>query len=241
MNVTGLGYIPGGTWISSDENLKENVTDLSDALGVIDQLSPKSYDYLVEEYPQLGLPTGQQYGFMAQDLEQAIPEAVKDITFQATLDSAGQVLYPALSTKIVNTDAVIPFLVAAIKEQQQQIAAMQAQLDQCCATNPGLAPEGNGTKKHAPATGELQEQRLLVVPNPVAELTTLEYYVPTAGRVVLQVATLDGKSMVTLREEMAEAGAYSYTWNTGKLAAGTYFCTYLLDGAVVVQRAVKVK
>lgn len=241
MNVTGLGYIPGGTWISSDENLKENVTDLSNALGVIDQLSPKSYDYLVEEYPQLGLPTGQQYGFMAQDLEQAIPEAVKDITFQATLDSAGQVLYPALSTKIVNTDAVIPFLVAAIKEQQQQIAAMQAQLDQCCATNPGLAPEGNGTKKHAPATGELQEQRLLVVPNPVAELTTLEYYVPTAGRVVLQVATLDGKSMVTLREEMAEAGAYSYTWNTGKLAAGTYFCTYLLDGAVVVQRAVKVK
>ncbi|HRO40662.1 MAG TPA: tail fiber domain-containing protein [Flavobacteriales bacterium] len=221
--------------------MKENVTDLSDALGVIDQLSPKSYDYLVEEYPQLGLPTGQQYGFMAQDLEQAIPEAVKDITFQATLDSAGQVLYPALSTKIVNTDAVIPFLVAAIKEQQQQIAAMQAQLDQCCATNPGLAPEGNGTKKHAPATGELQEQRLLVVPNPVAELTTLEYYVPTAGRVVLQVATLDGKSMVTLREEMAEAGAYSYTWNTGKLAAGTYFCTYLLDGAVVVQRAVKVK
>ena len=63
---------------------------------------------------------------------------------------------------------------------------------------------------------------------------------PAAGRVVLQVATLDGKPLATLREEMAEPGAYEYTWNTSRLAAGTYLCTYLLDGAVVVQRAVKV-
>lgn len=241
VNVTGLGYIPGGTWISSDENLKENVTDLSNALGVIDLLNPKSYDYLVEEYPQLGLPTGQQYGFLAQELEQAIPEAVKDITFQATLDSAGQVLYPALSTKIINTDAVIPFLVAAIKEQQQQIAAMQAQIAQCCAANPGMAPGETGGLKAAPATGEVKKQDLLIIPNPVADLTTLEYYVPRAGKVVLQVATMDGKPLATLREEMAEPGAYSYTWNTSKLATGTYLCTYLLDGAVVVQRAVKVQ
>ncbi|MCC6839687.1 MAG: hypothetical protein IT230_05970, partial [Flavobacteriales bacterium] len=66
------------------------------------------------------------------------------------------------------------------------------------------------------------------------------YYVPQAGKVVLQVATLDGKPLGTLREEMAEPGAYRYTWNTSKLAVGTYLCTYLLDGAVVVQRAVKV-
>lgn len=86
----------------------------------------------------------------------------------------------------------------------------------------------------------MKEQRLLVVPNPVADLTTLEYYVPQAGKVSLQVSTSDGKPLATLREEQAEPGAYSYAWNTTKLAAGTYLCTYLLDGAVVVQRAVKV-
>jgi hypothetical protein len=87
----------------------------------------------------------------------------------------------------------------------------------------------------------LKEQRLLVVPNPVADLTTLEYYVPQAGQVSLQVSTSDGKPLATLRQEQAEPGAYSYLWNTTKLAAGTYLCTYLLDGAVVVQRAVKVQ
>ncbi|MBK6893561.1 MAG: T9SS type A sorting domain-containing protein [Flavobacteriales bacterium] len=92
-----------------------------------------------------------------------------------------------------------------------------------------------------PQENDLQEQRLLIIPNPVADLTTLEYYVPKAGKVSLQVSTSDGKPLATLREELAEAGAYNYSWNTTKLAAGTYFCTFMLDGAVVVKRAVKVK
>lgn len=55
------------------------------------------------------------------------------------------------------------------------------------------------------------------------------------------VSTGDGKPLGILREELAEAGAYNNTWNTTRLAAGTYFCTFMLDGAVVVKRAVKVK
>lgn len=96
-------------------------------------------------------------------------------------------------------------------------------------------------QKDAQQASDLQEQRLLVIPNPVADLTTLEYYVPKSGKVSLSVSTSDGKPMGTLREGQAEPGAYSYQWNTTKLAAGTYFCTFLLDGAVVVKRAVKVK
>lgn len=66
VNVTGLGYIPGGSWVSSDENLKENIADLPSGLAVITQLNPKSYDYLVDAFPQVGLPAGQQYGFIAR-------------------------------------------------------------------------------------------------------------------------------------------------------------------------------
>ncbi len=136
---------------------------------------------------------------------------------------------------------VIPFLVAAVKEQQATIAQMQDQINNCCAAHGGMAPHGNMEQKMAPQENDLQEQRLLIIPNPVADLTTLEYYVPNAGKVSLQVSTSDGKPLATLREELAEAGAYNYSWNTTKLAAGTYFCTFMLDGAVVVKRAVKVK
>ena len=245
--VTGAGVIPGGVWSSSDENIKENITDLPNGLEVITQLNPKSYDYQADALPQVGLPAGQQYGFLAQELEQVIPEAVKDITYQTQLDSVGQVVYPAVSSKIVNTATVIPFHVAAVKEQQATIdqqntrmAELEDRINQCCAANGnGMAPQ-NGERSTS-AESNVQEQRLLIIPNPVADLTTLEYYVPKAGQVSLQVSTNDGKPVEVLREEKAEAGAYNYAWNTTKLAAGTYFCTFMLDGAVVVKRAVKVK
>lgn len=239
VQVTGIGVIPGGVWQLSDQNLKDNIGDLGNATAVLMQLSPKSYDYNTDQFPQLALPTGTQFGFLAQDLQAVIPEAVKSVTYQERVDSLGNVDIPALPTMVINQTTIIPFLVAAFKEQTARIDSLEAQLDQCCAQNPGLAPGGNGMK-NADAVEDVQEQRLVIQPNPFMDHTTLGYYVPQAGKVSLQFSTSDGKPMGTLREEQAEAGAYTYEWNTSKLASGTYFCTYMLDGAVVVKRAVKV-
>ena len=46
--------------------------------------------------------------------------------------------------------------------------------------------------------------------------------------------------MSTLREEQAMAGSFTYEWNTQSLAPGTYFVALLVDGNVVVKKAVKV-
>ncbi|MBZ0204770.1 MAG: tail fiber domain-containing protein, partial [Flavobacteriales bacterium] len=181
INVTGTATIPSGMWIMSDENLKENIADIMDATGVIEQLVPKSFDYLVDQFPQVGLPSGNQYGFIAQELQTVIPEAVKPITFQARLDSLGNEVVPALSTMEMNPTTIIPFLVAAFKEQSARIDALEAQLDQCCAANPGMAPGGDGSLKSAPAKEDVQEQRLVIHPNPFTDHTTLSYYVPQAG------------------------------------------------------------
>jgi hypothetical protein len=86
----------------------------------------------------------------------------------------------------------------------------------------------------------VQEERLLVQPNPFTDHTTLRYYVPKSGKVSLQVSGSDGRALRTLVEEQADAGDYSYEWNTSQLAPGTYFCALLVDGDVVVKRAVKV-
>ena len=240
VNSTGIGYYVNGIFVASDTQFKTNVQPLGDPMSVISQLQPHQYDYLVDAYPQMNFPSGQQVGLLAQEVETVVPALVRATRVEATTDSAGVEVTPAVEYKAVNYAGLVPYLIGAVQQQQQQIAAMQAQLDQCCASNPGMAPEGNGGLKNTPATGELREQRLLVVPNPVAELTTLQYYVPDAGKVSLQVTSIDGKPLATLREEMAEPGAYQYTWNTNKLVPGTYLCTYMLDGAVVVQKAVKV-
>ncbi len=230
----------GTAWTTSDENLKSNIEDLSGGLETIMQLHPKTYHFRTDDYPYLQMAEGPQYGLLAQDMEQVVPDLVRDVHRPADIDSSGNELDAAMDFKAVKYEGLIPILIAAVQEQQATIAQMQEQINGCCsAQGQGMAPN-NGDLKIAPAEN-VKEQRLMIIPNPVADLTRLEYYVPKAGKVSLLVSTSDGKPLSNLREELAEAGAYTYSWNTTKLAAGTYFCTFMLDGAVVVKRAVKVK
>ncbi len=255
VNVIGTGYYVGGSFVASDAQFKTNVEPLEDPLAVLMQLHPDRYNYLVDEFPQMNFPGGEHGGFIAQEVEQVLPSLVSQSRISAVTDSLGVEITPAVNYKAVNYAGLTPYLVGAVQQQQAMIdqqqsildqqqatiAQMQDQINNCCAAQGGMAPHGNMEQKMAPQENDLQEQRLLIIPNPVADLTTLEYYVPKAGKVSLQVSSSDGKPLATLREELAEAGAYNYSWNTTKLAAGTYFCTFMLDGAVVVKRAVKVK
>ncbi|MCO5274339.1 MAG: tail fiber domain-containing protein [Flavobacteriales bacterium] len=226
----------------SDASIKTGVESLQDVdvLAKLEALVPRRYQYSPAARQRFGLPAGEQFGFVAQEVEATLPELVVASIMPAELDSTGEVVYPEMDIKAVNYQGLISLLVKGHQQQQATIAAMQQQLAQCCAADPGMAPQDNGNPKDAPAPEDVQEQRLVIQPNPFTDHTTLEYYVPQAGKVSLSISTSDGKPMGTLREEQAEAGAYTYEWNTSKLASGTYFCTYMLDGAVVVKRAVKV-
>lgn len=64
----GDTFTPLGLWTASDEQFKTNVEDLGDALNIINQLNPKSYNFLTEEFGTMNFPSGQQYGVMAQEL-----------------------------------------------------------------------------------------------------------------------------------------------------------------------------
>ncbi len=246
--VTADLWVLGTFHNPSDANLKTNVEDLSGALDLVLQMQPKTYEFIQGALPQANLAAGPQVGLIAQELETVLPAAVGHTTVPAELDSLGTEIHPAVTIAGIDYNTVTPVLVGAIKEQQAMIdqqkatiAQMQDQINHCCAAQGDAAPGRSLEQGSTPQENDLQEQRLLIIPNPVADLTTLEYYVPKAGKVSLQVSTSDGKPLATLREELAEAGAYNYSWNTTKLSAGTYFCTFMLDGAVVVKRAVKVK
>ncbi|HQY80507.1 MAG TPA: tail fiber domain-containing protein [Flavobacteriales bacterium] len=246
--ITDSAWVLGNQIVTSDANLKTNVEDLTGALDKVLQMQPKTYEFIQDALPQAHLTEGPQVGLIAQELEPILPEAVGHTTVPAELDSLGAEIFPAVAIAGIDYNKVTPVLIGAIKEQQAMIdqqqatiAQLQDQINHCCATQGDAAQRGSAEQGSMPQENELQEQRLLIIPNPVADLTTLEYYVPKAGKVSLQVSTSDGKPLATLREELAETGAYNYSWNTTKLAAGTYFCTFMLDGAVVVKRAVKVK
>jgi hypothetical protein len=79
-------------------------------------------------------------------------------------------------------------------------------------------------------------------PNPFRETTSFEFAVPVDGaRVSLRVFDVSGRLVATLADERLDRGRRIRTWDGrddrgAPVAAGVYFCSLEVDGAVVVQK-----
>ena len=97
---------------TSDARLKQNVRPVGHALAGVLALRGVRYTFRRTEFPTKKLPGGEQLGFLAQELENVYPELV-------STDTEGY--------KAVNYAQLVPVLVEALKEQQQQIEALKTQ------------------------------------------------------------------------------------------------------------------
>ena len=136
-------YTTGSYKTSSDARLKKDVNNLTSALGIINQLSPKTYHYKIEEFPNLHFPKELQYGFLAQDLEKVLPSLVTEgrhKVFVNDLSNTTSKFNDGKATKVtgkeidmtlkeVNYQGLIPVLTEAIKEQQAIINTQQSKID----------------------------------------------------------------------------------------------------------------
>ena len=115
--ASGYGTIRAAAFtVSSDRRLKENISYFDRGLAEILQLKPATFNFINGE--------NNQKGFIAQDVETVIPEAVGNTTMP---DSNGNV--DETDTYLtINNSAIIPYLVAAIKEQQTIIESLEARV-----------------------------------------------------------------------------------------------------------------
>lgn len=230
----------GANWIPSDEHLKTDVQDLTDATALLGQLSPKTYRYDGDTYPFLAFRQGRQYGIMAQELEQVLPDAVRSVTRPAELDEDGHVIVAEATFKAVNHEALIPLLIASNKEQQLRISRLEEMVAACCSD-----PDGSRSQQHTissePALDDRSDDRKLrIVPNPFNESTTVYYALERDGRIQLMANSADGRDLRMLQEADLIAGDYQFQWNTAPLTPGMYYVTLLLDGQPILKKAVKV-
>ena len=235
--LEGRGYLANGPWVLSDASFKQNIAPLQqNALGVIASLQPKSYEFDLTIDPTMGMPTGPQVGFLAQDLEQVLPALVTEVNRPERVDSLGQVVVEARTFKAVNYEGIIPYLVGAIQEQNSRIDQLQAQLAQCCSTG---ATDSRSMQQGVGSSSTGMETDLRIIPNPVAANTLLRYTVGTPGRVRLEVSDGMGRVIEVLEESTRSTGEFTYDWNTQQLSAGTYYCTLFVNDEPLVKKAVK--
>lgn len=98
---------------TSDARFKTHISTLPKALDHVLAMRGVSFDWRRNEFADKNFKQGKQFGFIAQEMEKVCPELVSK-------DRQGY--------RAVDYTQVVPVLVEAIKQQQQQIDALQKQV-----------------------------------------------------------------------------------------------------------------
>ena len=114
----------GTFWNFSDKRLKQDIQVIEGSLDKVKSLRGVTYTHDTNQYPNMGLAEGLRYGFIAQEVEEVIPEFVKtkgvDVNGCLPSSTDKDSESNSISTfKAVDYVSVIPLLVEAIKEQQE--------------------------------------------------------------------------------------------------------------------------
>ena len=137
----------------SDKKFKKNITDIRKPLETVLKLNGKKYNWKVKEFEQYDFSDRKQIGFIAQEVKKIIPEIVY-------IDKKS-------GEYSMNYSAIIPLLVEAIKEQQNQITLLEnkiSDIKKVSNTDEGLTL-GDRTSFSTN------------YPNPFSSSTTVDYFI----------------------------------------------------------------
>lgn len=130
--VNDLGYT-GFFGAASDKRLKKDINQLNNALSLINQLNPVTYHFDLEKYPTMGLNTELEYGFIAQEVQQVLPEVVREKNIPLNGGEKLEINSQADNEngKFLTMDytRIIPILTKGIQEQQSIIDEQNSKID----------------------------------------------------------------------------------------------------------------
>lgn len=128
----GNVHVSGTITNPSDARFKAGEQALAEDGGVLERLmrlEPQRYTFTNSEETQaIGLPEGEHYGIVAQELEEVFPELVKEEVHPGAIDEAGNLIGEPIRYKAVNYIEMVPILLQAIQEQQARIEALETEL-----------------------------------------------------------------------------------------------------------------
>ncbi len=194
--------------VTSDAKFKSNIQSIPDAIEIVKLLSGKTYTWNQNAQQNLGADNGRHIGYLAQELQEIIPEVV--IT-----DNEGNLG--------VNYNEIIPVLSEAIKAQQKRIEQLEAQI----LTHKSAAPTGFAEKKETTFEGGFLAQN---VPNPFSAATEIKYQLPTGTqKASIGIYDMNGKEikLIVLSSEMSLG---SVMIQGGDLQPGMYMYSLLING-----------
>ena len=248
----GSVYSKGSILTASDESYKENISSINNSLNTVRQMRGVTYklkEQADESTTASTLQSDVSYrdtlsaqspvpveivnkikaekkrkksGFIAQELEEIFPEAVY------TLPNG---------KKAIAYSEIIPLLVEAIKEQQNEIDKQQNEIDELRQSKIVQTRSAIGAVDEQSDVNSLLDEKLKAklysnIPNPFKEQTTISFFIPeTSSRASIHIYNLQGKQIKQLNIESRGNG--SVTINGYELTPGMYMYSLIVDGQEV--------
>jgi len=128
--VSGLllsaGVLTASAQKIEEKELKVEIEKVSGSTQQLIGLEPVKFRYDVKKYKYLNLPEGDQYGFLASNVQSSFPELVHETAKQYP---AGKNSNKVATYSEVDSKDLIPVLVAAVKEQQAEIDLLKKEIN----------------------------------------------------------------------------------------------------------------
>lgn len=208
-----LGTTSVGLFVPSDSRLKKRIKDMEFAQKDLLKLKPKVYEYIKSD--KINLSQGQQFGFIAQELEEVFPELIKDVK-KPVFDKDGNIS-EFFEYKSVNYIPLIAVLTASIQELSKEVENLKATNNSYLLYSNRLSSED---QKRLESMAYKLEQNY---PNPFSGKSVIEYSLPdnekdasimvfdlTGG--LLKTFKLSDKSgQVIINSEDFKSGMYLYS------------------------------
>jgi len=228
-----------GNPLLSDEQLKTDISPITDGLAQVLQLNGKYFRWNLATHPEL-VDTTQQIGLIAQEVLPIVPEVVV---------KNGQGFYSIDYARLVSV------LIESIKELNTKIEAQQLILNTCCADTKtlGYTPqmETNNALVEKAREATINETNIELanrgavlyqnIPNPFGDGTAIRYYIPEDIKTAVIVFHNEfGQELKTV--EITDKGMGQINITTTNLTAGIYTYSLVVNGrAVDTKKMMRVK
>ncbi|MEP0264618.1 tail fiber domain-containing protein [Dokdonia sp.] len=209
------GIVRASSFISnSDRRFKQNIEPLENALEKINAMEGVSYQFKKSKINEYNLPSEQQYGLIAQDVQKIAPDIVQE-------DEQGYLGIDYIK--------IIPLLIESVKEQQASIVTLQeenAALKEAIDQLTG----GNTTSKKEKSEAKLYQN----TPNPLVDQTTIRYSITKediAKNAHIEIYDFNG--IVIKRFDNLKEGKNAIEVSSSLLTSRITFYRLIVQGEVV--------
>jgi hypothetical protein len=225
---------------TSDEKAKTKIEKIENASDKIKLLNGKSYYWNEETMKESKVGNTKQLGFLAQEVEKVLPEAVvkrKDGKYGLQYNAFIPVLVES-QKEIIKENEALKSEIASLKSDnelmKEKFALLEKTITQLCESGcEGLKKTGEGSSSEVDVLYQS-------IPNPTDSEALINYTLSKEyANAYITVSTQEGKKLMTVKLD-TKKGAGSIKISLGELANGTYLYTLVAGERVVDTKRIQI-